>query len=210
MSKKSSKRKRLSQNEPSRQVPSKGLTSKEGGQETRREEGQRRRGGGIWMAALAFAGLALLVGGWHFYRTRIATPDLNFSGYNVLFVTIDTLRADHVGAYGYDKIRTNNLDKLASQGYLFRRAISQVPLTLPSHTSIFTGTFPMYHGVRDNGGYFVSPQSITLAEILKQRGYRTAAFVSAFILDSKWGLDQGFDTYFDDFDITKADETGIR
>jgi arylsulfatase A-like enzyme/Tfp pilus assembly protein PilF len=147
--------------------------------------------------------------GWNLYRKYLYVPDLKYSGYNLLFVTIDTLRADHVGAYGYKNIKTPNLDHLGSKGYLFKRAVSQIPLTLPSHTSIFTGTFPVYHGVRDNGGYFVPPQSLTLAEILKQHGYKTAAFVSSFILDSKWGLDQGFDTYYDDFDMTKADETSI-
>jgi arylsulfatase A-like enzyme/Tfp pilus assembly protein PilF len=144
-----------------------------------------------------------------FFQFGLAVPRFDFKGTNLVVITLDTTRADHLGAYGYDKIKTPNLDDLASRGTLFRRAISQVPLTLPSHTSLFTGTFPVHHGVRDNGGYFVPPAAVTLAEVLKQNGYRTAAFVSAFVLDSKWGLDQGFETYFDDFDITKADETGM-
>lgn len=144
------------------------------------------------------------------YRRGFFSPArFDFAGYNLIVITMDTTRADHLGAYGYEKIRTPNIDRLAADGYLFDRAISQAPLTLPSHTSIFTGVFPVSHGVRDNGSYFVPKEAQTLAETLKEKGYSTAAFVSAFILDSKWGLDQGFDTYHDDFDITKADETGI-
>lgn len=164
--------------------------------------GKRR----FWLRILLPAMGLLLIA---FFQFGLALPRFDFKGYNLVVITLDTTRADHLGAYGYDKIRTPNLDDLASHGYLFRRAISQVPLTLPSHTSLFTGTFPVYHSVRDNGGYFVPSSAVTLAEVLKQHGYRTAAFVSAFVLDSKWGLDQGFDTYFDDFDITKADETGL-
>lgn len=202
MNKKSRRQKSLPQKVDARQVQKKGTSPQTGG--TNRRISAVLAG----IAGLALAGF-LLVWGFSYYRRHYAAADLNFKNDNLLFITIDTLRADHVGAYGYDKIRTPNLDRLASEGFLFRRAISQIPLTLPSHTSIFTGTFPAFHGVRDNGGYFVSPQSLTLAEILKQHGYKTSAFVSAFVLDSKWGLDQGFDTYYDDFDISKADESGF-
>ena len=86
---------------------------------------------------------------------------------------------------------------------LFEQAESVAPLTLPAHSSIFTGRFPPEHGVRDNGGFFLGAEQITLAEVLKARGYRTGAFVGAYVLDSKWGIDQGFDTYVDDFDLSR-------
>jgi arylsulfatase A-like enzyme/predicted Zn-dependent protease len=95
------------------------------------------------------------------------------------------------------------MDLFASRGIRFERCIAQTPLTLPSHTSLLTGTHPTFHGVRDNGGFLVPQQLITLAELFKDNGYDTAAFVAAYVLDSKWGLNQGFDTYFDRFDLSK-------
>ena len=115
---------------------------------------------------------------------------------NLLIITIDTLRADHLGVYGYLKIRTPNIDRLGEHGILFSHAYSHVPLTLPSHCSLFSGTLPLYHGIRDNG-YRLPPSTVTLAEILKKNGYQTAAFVGAFPLDSRFGLDRGFDAYDD-------------
>jgi arylsulfatase A-like enzyme/Flp pilus assembly protein TadD len=119
---------------------------------------------------------------------------------NVLLITLDTTRADHLGAYGYAKGRTPVMDALAAEGIRFAHAQSPVPLTLPAHASIMTGAYPTFHGLRNNGSYFLPPQAETLAEILKSRGYRTAAFVSSFILDSRFGLDQGFETYNDQLD----------
>ena len=116
---------------------------------------------------------------------------------NVLLITLDTTRADRLGAYGYAQARTPAMDALAAEGVRFARAQSPVPLTLPAHASIMTGAYPTFHGLRNNGSYFLPPQAETLAEILKSRGYRTAAFVSSFILDSRFGLDQGFDIYSD-------------
>ena len=118
---------------------------------------------------------------------------------NVVLITIDTLRADRVGCYGYNKARTLNLDGLARQGVFFRTVVAPVPLTLPSHCSILTGTFPPDHGVRDNVGYTLPPDRTTLAEIMRSRGYSTAAFVGAYVLDRKRGLDRGFDTYSSPF-----------
>jgi arylsulfatase A-like enzyme/Tfp pilus assembly protein PilF len=86
---------------------------------------------------------------------------------------------------------------------LFEQAVSVAPLTLPAHSSMFTGKFPPEHGVRDNGGFFLGPEQVTLAERLKERGYRTGAFIAAYVLDSKWGIDQGIDTFFDDFDVSQ-------
>ena len=122
---------------------------------------------------------------------------------NLLVITLDTTRADRLGAYGYQNAGTPNLDALARDGVLFEHASTSAPLTLPAHSTLFTGRFPPAHGVRDNGGYFLSDSEETLAEMLKGRGYATGGFIAAYVLDSKWGISQGFDTYFDDFDLSK-------
>jgi len=120
---------------------------------------------------------------------------------NVLLVTLDTTRADRLGCYGYIGGKTPNLDALARGGVLFENVYAQVPLTLPSHCSIMTGTAPFSHGVHNNGGYVLAPGETTLAERLKAREFRTAAFVASFSLDSRFGLDQGFDLYDDSFQV---------
>ena len=122
---------------------------------------------------------------------------------NVLLITIDTLRADHLGSYGYAAAQTPALDALAARGVRFEQATTVAPLTLPAHSSLMTGTFPAYHGVRDNGGYYLGDDQATLAKSLRARGYRTGGFVAAFVLDGRWGIGQGFDRYFDDFDLSK-------
>ena len=122
---------------------------------------------------------------------------------NLLVVTLDTTRADHLGAYGRPDAGTPTFDALAQDGVLFEHATTAAPLTLPAHSTIFTGRFPPEHGVRDNGGYFLNASETTLAETLKARGYATGGFIAAYVLDSKWGINQGFDTYFDDFDLSK-------
>ena len=119
------------------------------------------------------------------------------SALNLIVFTLDTTRADRVSAYGYKEKTTPNIDKLAEDGVLFLNARTSVPLTLPSHCSIFTGTYPLYHKVRNNGNYFLNKKITTLAEVLKSNGFTTAAFVSAFVLDSRYGINQGFD-YYDD------------
>ena len=116
---------------------------------------------------------------------------------NVLLLTIDTLRADRLGYSGYD-IETPHLDSLAFGGTAFLNAVCQVPLTLPSHASILTGTNPPFHGIKNNGDY-LNKEMTTLTEILKARGYATAAFIGAFPVDSQFGLDQGFDLYDDEY-----------
>jgi len=123
--------------------------------------------------------------------------------FNYILITVDTLRADRLHCYGFPSIETPNIDLYASKGIKFEKCIAQTPLTLPSHASILTGTHPLFHGVRDNGGFLVPPELVTLAEIFKERGYQTAAFVAAYVLDSKWGLNQGFDYYFDKFDLSR-------
>ncbi len=123
---------------------------------------------------------------------------------DVILITIDTLRADHLGCYGYKLIQTPNIDKLAATGAQFATVVAQVPLTFPSHCSILTGTYPMFHKVRDNMGYRLDDSKTTLAEILKTNGYQTGAFVGSYVLDSRFGLGQGFDTYYDHFNPEKT------
>lgn len=116
---------------------------------------------------------------------------------NVLLITLDTTRADRIGCYGYEGAETPNLDLLATEGVMFVNAYCQVPLTLPSHCSILTGTYPLFHRVHNNGFYYLSPDFTTLAEVLKENGFQTSAFVSSFTVDSRFGVDQGFDVYDD-------------
>ena len=134
---------------------------------------------------------------------------IEISRLNIILFTIDTLRADHLECYGYEGVKTPNINQLAKEGILFEHNIVQAPLTLPSHSSILTGTYPLYHGIRDNGGFYLDESHITLAESLKNLGYSTSAFVAAFVLDSRWGLDQGFDYYYDNFDLTKYKKVSL-
>lgn len=117
---------------------------------------------------------------------------------NVLIVTIDTLRADRVGAYGATTARTPTLDRLAAEGLRATDAIAQAPITMPSHASLFTGLYPPAHGVRDNGTAALSNGVVTLAQRLDGAGYTTHAFVSAVVLSRLYGLDRGFASYDDD------------
>jgi len=128
---------------------------------------------------------------------------------NVLVITIDTLRADHLGCYGYDKIRTPNIDSLARDGARFERAYTPVPITLPSHTVIFTGTFPTASGIHDFSANRLSAQTITLAALLKDRSYTTGAVVASAVLDSRFGLNRGFDFYYDHFDFNRLQESNL-
>jgi len=116
---------------------------------------------------------------------------------NVLLVTLDTTRADRLGCYGYAGARTPRLDRLAAEGVRFEHAFADAPITLPSHASLLTGLHPFEHGVRNNGNFTLPDRFETLATVLGRRGYRTAAFVSAFVLDRRYGLARGFETYDD-------------
>jgi choline-sulfatase len=134
--------------------------------------------------------LAVSTGGWA-CTSREAVPRAR----NLVLITIDTLRADHVGAYGYARAHTPALDALARTGVRFDRAYAAAPITLPSHATLLTGRYPPGHGARDNG---IAMQSVpTLATVLKAKGLRTAAFVGAFPLDHQFGLSRGFDVYSD-------------
>ncbi len=128
---------------------------------------------------------------------------------NVILITIDTLRADHVGCYGAQAVKTPTLDALAADGVVFERAISQVPLTWPSHAVILTGTYPFQNGVQDFTGQPLAPQFRSVAQAFKQAGYATGAVVSAFVLDRSWGLARGFDFYDDAFSAETFEKKDI-
>jgi arylsulfatase A-like enzyme/Flp pilus assembly protein TadD len=123
---------------------------------------------------------------------------------NVVLVTLDTFRPDHLGVEGHAGAHTPNLDRFANEGVRFRRCFSAAPVTLPSHSSIMTGVSPAVHGARDNGLYVLSPENDTLAELLQRNGYRTAAFVSSFPLRRRFGIDQGFQLFDDDLDAGRV------
>jgi arylsulfatase A-like enzyme/Flp pilus assembly protein TadD len=118
---------------------------------------------------------------------------------NVLLITIDTLRADRLSCYSPKHLQTPQIDRLASRGVLFTRAFAHTTTTLPSHTNILLGTTPLYHGVHENSHFIVLDDFLTLAEHLKKFGYATGAFIGAYPLDSRFGLNQGFDIYNDDY-----------
>ncbi|HLY59589.1 MAG TPA: sulfatase-like hydrolase/transferase [Terriglobia bacterium] len=119
---------------------------------------------------------------------------------SVILITVDTLRADHVGCYGARTVKTPAMDALAAQGTRFDNALTCVPITVPSHAAILSGTYPMWNGMRDFTSPPLQPGVGLLAEAFERHGYTTAAFVSAFVLDSSWGLSRGFQTYDDQFD----------
>src|SRR5258705_3933397 len=128
---------------------------------------------------------------------------------NVVLITIDTLRADHLGCYGYKQIKTPNIDAMAADGARFERAYTVVPVTLPSHTAMLTGTYPMLSGMHDFSANKLGPQQTTLASVLKQAGYVTGAVVASAVLDSRFGLNQGFDFYYDHFDFSRLEESNL-
>ena len=128
-----------------------------------------------------------------------ANPSPSIPRPSVILITIDTLRADHVGCYGAQTVKTPTLDALAHDGVVFERAIAQVPLTWPSHAVILTGAYPFQDGVQDFTGQPLAPQFRSVAQAFQQEGYATGAVVSAFVLDRSWGLSRGFGFYDDAF-----------
>ncbi len=127
---------------------------------------------------------------------------------DVVVLTLDTVRADRLGAYGYAKARTDTLDRLAAGGLRFENAFSVLPLTIPSHASLFTGLYPFHHGIRSNGDNVLADSFTTLAEQFRAAGYATGASVSAFVTTRQWGFAQGFDAYFDE--MPERDESKPR
>ncbi len=155
-----------------------------------------------WQSRMAVFGLGLVLLGTLVSCGGDAKPSpaaVETAKPNVILISVDTLRADHLSAYGYTRNQTPDFDGLAAQGVLFEQAVTPVPLTLPAHTSLLTGTLPIFHGIRDNSGFVLGDKPATLAGVLSAAGYRTGAFVGSFILDSRFGLNRGFDYYYDDF-----------
>lgn len=144
-------------------------------------------------------------------KAKDTSPESDFAKRpNVIFICVDTLRADRLACYGYREIETPHIDSAAKKGVLFSQAICQVPITLPSHCSMFTGLNPTSHNVRENGTFRLDDSEKTLAEILEEKGYRTAAFIGGFPLDSRFGLNKGFDFYDDDLTEKKGLDKKIR
>src|SRR6266516_2491729 len=153
-----------------------------------------------WFLFLLIAGVLVSISA----AATTPNPDTN-----VIVITIDTLRPDHLGCYGYKQIRTPNIDALAADGIRFERAYTPVPVTLPSHTVIFTGTYPLYSGMHDFAANTLNPTQPTLASVLKEHGYVTGAVVASAVLDSRFGLNRGFDFYYDHFDFNRLQESNI-
>ena len=144
---------------------------------------------------------------WFWPDRRRQPPEIN----RVLLISIDTCRADRINCYGYPRPTSPHIDAVAREGSLFTNAISPVPMTLPSHSTMLTGTIPPYHGVHDNLMYGLGQDNVTLAQILKDQGFATefatGAVVGTFVLDAQFGLDRGFDSYDDQF---KSYDTAIK
>lgn len=164
------------------------------------------RRGFVW-SALIVAGLArglLTIG------CGPAPKPAALLGWNLLVVTLDTVRADHLGAYGYALATTPTLDALARRGLHFDQATAAAPLTLPSHATLLSGELPRRHGLRGNGLGRFPATSPNLAERLQQAGYRTGAFVSSFVLDHRFGLDRGFERYDDEVERSDDSRTALE
>ena len=129
-------------------------------------------------------------------QRQLAPGDL--AGWNLLFITFDTTRADHLGCYGYATAQSSTVDGLAATGAIFDHAVAPVSATLPSHCTMMTGLEAPNHGVRTNGHFNLGEDKITLAEVLHDHGYATAAFVATYVLNHRFGMSQGFDTYDDE------------
>ena len=147
-----------------------------------------------WAAVFAVVLVAALAG--TIWSTRKGTVKPHGP---IVLVSIDTLRADRLPIYGYGKGRTPSLDRLASESTVFDRAYAHAPQTLPSHASIFTGLLPFDHKVRDNLGFSLKDGAATIAGAFHRAGYRTAAFVSAFVLRPETGIGQGVEVYDAEF-----------
>ncbi len=167
------------------------------------EEGASPQTGRRLWAAILLGGVAVAALAWWLYPRRDPRP-------NLLLVTIDTLRADHVGAYGAAFAQTPTLDSLAARGVRFANALSAAPLTGPSHATILTGLLPPQHGVRDNIVFSLDPRHKTLATRLKALGYRTGAFVGAYPVAAAFGFRQGFDAFTENFKESEEPGAGAQ
>jgi len=124
-------------------------------------------------------------------------PVLTFPAHNIILISLDTTRADHLSCYGYSYKTSPHIDAIAADSVMFKNTISQAPLTFPSHSSVFTGILPGRLGIKDNGGYYLNKSFTTLAEVVQNNMYATAGIIGAFVLHSKWGISQGFQFYDD-------------
>ena len=158
--------------------------------------------------AAALVIVAAGVARWIVFRPPSPLVRARCDGCNVLLITIDTLRADRVGAFGGKKPLTPTLDRLAGEGIRLTRAYASAPLTLPSHASLMTAASPPVHGVRNNSLFRLGDKLPTLATLLKSAGYRTGAFVGAFVLDARFGLNRGFDVYDDRYGEKASGDPG--
>src|SRR5438067_12882947 len=142
----------------------------------------------IFLAALSTTMAA--VGGWRYARASapVSGP--------IILISIDTLRADHLPAYGYKRVRTPAIDALAADGVVFERAYSHAPQTLPAHAALLSGQLPFENGIRDNVGFTVKPGLRLLPQMLRDRGFTTGGVVSSYVLRKDTGIAQGFD-FFD-------------
>lgn len=145
---------------------------------------------------LVLAMIVIIWAAWSFLGPVISPKE----ACNIVLISIDTCRADYLSCYGYSRKTTPNIDDIAGVGILFENVITPVPITLPAHCSTLTGTTPLYHQVHDNLGYKLGSSNVTLAEIMRDHGYKTGAIISSFVLDSQFGLEQGFDSYNDSFE----------
>ena len=143
------------------------------------------------LAGVTLCGCLAAVGGWRFAK---ASAPVNGP---IVLVSVDTLRADRLGDYGYTRGRTPAIDALAADGVVFDHAYAHVPQTLPAHASLLTGRLPFETGVRDAGGYTLPAATRTIAEMLRDRGYATGGVVSSYLLRKETGIGRGF-TIFDD------------
>lgn len=167
---------------------------------------RHKRSRASWTAALALGALHCSCG-----SDSLGAPAAGEIRH-VLLISLDTTRADHLGCYGDARGLTPNLDRLAARGVRFEAAMSPAPTTLAAHTSIFTGTYPQTHGVARNG-FVVNPANETLAELFSEAGWATGAVLGSFALESRFGLDQGFDRFDENFDLqigVTADRTLSR
>lgn len=159
---------------------------------------QSRRWMGIGTALVLVAVIIII-----YVLTTITKKDFTgqCSDLNLMVITLDTMRADRIGAYGCKEAETPNIDDLGANGILFENCYAPVPITLPSHCSIFTGRYPLGHQVRDNGTYLLEGEEITLAEKMKEQGFQTFAVIATYVLLAKFGLNQGFDIYDDSLNV---------
>ena len=158
---------------------------------------------------LALLLLAALVSASEAQKATPKAPSHSVVRPNLLLVTIDTLRPDHLHCYGYDQIETPTIDSLAADGIRFEQAYTPIPITLPSHTVMLTGTYPMMSGMHDFSGNDLSPEQATLATVLRARGYDTGAVIAAAVLDRRFGLNHGFDFYYDHFNFSRLAESNL-